>query len=167
MDPPVKKFLPDSIHPAMQPKTLVLNFTGTLIKTDFVFGKGLTIKKRPGLMNFLKRLSQRYEVIIFSDEEYMFLSTAVESIDPMHQIFLNAFGKESMVWSDGRYIKDLTYLNRDPKNIIVIDRDIQNVSKHPQNVILLKEFDGDDNDQELNKLLPLLESNLMLKYRLV
>jgi import inner membrane translocase subunit TIM50 len=151
----------------MQPKTLVLNFSGTLIKTDFVFGKGLTIKKRPGLMNFLKRLSQKYEVVIFSDEDFMFLNGAVENIDPGHQIFLNAFGKESMVWSNGRYIKDLTYLNRDPKNIIVIERDIRNVSKHPQNVILLKEFDGDDNDQELNKLLPLLESNFMSKHRFV
>jgi import inner membrane translocase subunit TIM50 len=97
----------------------------------------------------------------------MFLTNAVESVDPGHQFFLNAFGKESMVWSDGRYIKDLTYLNRDPKHIIVVDHDIRNVSKHPQNVILLKDFDGNDNDQELNKLLPLLESNLILKYRLV
>ena len=72
-----------------------------------------------------------------------------------------------MVWSNGRYIKDLSYLNRDPKNIIVIERDIRNVSKHPQNVILLKEFDGDDSDQELIKLLPLLESNLLSKHRFV
>lgn len=45
-----------------------------------------------------------------------------------------------MVWSNGRYIKDLTYLNRDPKNIVVIDKDVNNVGKHPQNVIVLKEF---------------------------
>lgn len=43
-----------------------------------------------------------------------------------------------MVWSNGKYIKDLTYLNRDPKNIIVIDRDIENVGKHKQNAIVLK-----------------------------
>jgi hypothetical protein len=43
-----------------------------------------------------------------------------------------------MVWSNGHYIKDLGYLNRDPKNIVVIDKDVKNVSKHPQNVIVLK-----------------------------
>jgi import inner membrane translocase subunit TIM50 len=63
-----------------------------------------------------------------------------------------------MVWNNGRYIKDLTYLNRDPKKIVVIDHDARNVGKHPQNVIVLPEFSGDDNDNELNKLLPLLES---------
>jgi hypothetical protein len=56
----VKKFLPDPIHPSMQGKTLVLNLTGTLLKTDFVFGKGMTLKRRPGLAQFLKRLSQKY-----------------------------------------------------------------------------------------------------------
>ena len=60
IEPPVKKFLPDPIHPAMQGKTLVLNLTGTLLKTDFVFGKGMTMKRRPGLNQFLKRLSQKY-----------------------------------------------------------------------------------------------------------
>jgi import inner membrane translocase subunit TIM50 len=89
----------------------------------------------------------------------MFLTTAVEHLDPRQQIFMGAFGRESMIWSNGRYIKDLAYLNRDPRNIVVIDRDVRNVGKHPQNVILLKEFTGDDSDQELNKLLPLLESN--------
>jgi hypothetical protein len=44
----------------MQGKTLVLNLTGTLLKTDFVFGKGMTLKRRPGLAQFLKRLSQKY-----------------------------------------------------------------------------------------------------------
>ena len=61
-----------------------------------------------------------------------------------------------MIWSNGKYIKDLTYLNRDPRNIIVIDKDASNVGKHPQNVIVLKDFEGDESDNELVKLLPLL-----------
>ena len=69
-----------------------------------------------------------------------------------------------MVWSNGKYIKDLTYLNRDPKNIIIIDRDIENVGKHKQNAIVLKQFTGDDNDTQLIKLLPLLESNFSFYY---
>lgn len=77
IEPPVKKFLPDPIHPLMQPKTLVLNLSGTLLKTDFVFGKGMILKRRPGLNQFLKRLSQKYEIIIFTDDDYMFLTTAI------------------------------------------------------------------------------------------
>ena len=47
-----------------------------------------------------------------------------------------------MIWHKGRYIKDLKYLNRDLKNVIVIDKDIENVKKHPHNAIILKEFHG-------------------------
>lgn len=67
-----------------------------------------------------------------------------------------------MIWHNGRYIKDLAYLNRDPKNVIVIDKDVDSVNKHPQNVIVLSEFQGDEKDDELIKLLPLLESNLSI-----
>ena len=42
-----------------------------------------------------------------------------------------------MVWSNGRYIKDLSYLNRDPKNIIVIERDIEKLGNYSQNAIVL------------------------------
>ena len=64
----MNKLLPDIIHPAIQPKTLVLNLTGTLIDTDFVLGKGMTLKRRPGLNQMLNKLGQLYEIIIFSDD---------------------------------------------------------------------------------------------------
>jgi import inner membrane translocase subunit TIM50 len=58
--PPIDKLLPDipPLPPGYEiPKTLVLNLSGTIVKTDYVFGKGAEIMKRPGLSNFLKKLS--------------------------------------------------------------------------------------------------------------
>lgn len=68
----------------MQPKTLVLNLSGTVLKTDFVFGKGMTLQRRPGFNKLIKSLSQKLEIIIFSDDDYMFLTTATEYLDPRH-----------------------------------------------------------------------------------
>lgn len=62
------KLLPDipELPPGYEiPKTLVINLTGTIVHTDFVFGKGYSIflkvraeiMKRPGLTKFLKKLS--------------------------------------------------------------------------------------------------------------
>lgn len=119
--PPVKKLLPDVIHPLMHPKTLVLNVSGTLLETDYVFGKGLVVKKRPGLQAMLNKLKNNYEIILFSDDDSMMLETLIPSLDPRQQIIRMYFGQECMVFSGRRYIKDLKYLNRDLKNVIVVD----------------------------------------------
>ena len=73
---------------------------------------------------FLAKLSQLYEIILFSDDEYMFMTTTIPSLDPRQQYFMGFFGRECMVWHQGRYIKDLKYLNRDLRHVIVIDKDI-------------------------------------------
>lgn len=117
------------MHPQIQPKTLILNLSGTLLSTEYVFGQGLILHKRPGLQHFLKTMSQLYEVVIFSDDDSMLLQTLIPSLDPRRQIFINYFGHECMVFSRGHYIKDLKYLNRDLKKVVVIDKSKNVVEK--------------------------------------
>ena len=54
-----------------QPKTLVLNLSGTLVHTNYVFGKGVEVVMRPGLQKFLNYLAQMYEIVVFSDDDTM------------------------------------------------------------------------------------------------
>ena len=70
--PPVEKLLPDRppLPPgSAYPKTLVVNLRGTLIHSEYKFGVGFEILKRPGLSVFLQRMSRYYELVIFGDEE--------------------------------------------------------------------------------------------------
>lgn len=94
-----------------------------------MFGKGLIINKRPGLNNFLKKMSQIYEIVIFSDDESNLLTTLIPNLDPRQQIFMGYFGQECMVFSRGKYIKDLKYLNRDLRKVVVIDKNKSIVEK--------------------------------------
>lgn len=112
----------DVVHPAIQPKTLVLNLTGTLVHTNYVFGKGLIVSKRPGLQQFLKKAVQNYELVVFSDDDSIMIQTLLPSIDPRQQYFVAFFGQECMLLSGKKYVKDLKYLNRDPRKVIVIDK---------------------------------------------
>lgn len=91
--PPVNKLLADVIHPLMHPKTLVLNISGTLLDHDFVFGKGVNIKRRPGLNQFLKKMSQMYEIVIFSDDDSIFIESVMPSLDPRQQMISGFFGR--------------------------------------------------------------------------
>ena len=155
--PPLKKFLPDPVHVLMHPKTLVIDLTGTTLVSNFRFGKGLQVIKRPGLDNLLKRLSQLYEIVIYTDDDYSTVMNAMPFIDPRMSMIVGAFGRESMVLSNGGYYKDLSYLNRDMKNIVVLDKSTDKVTKQKRNVIRLPEFKGEEDDKELFELLPLLE----------
>lgn len=86
----------------------------------------------------------------------MFTFELLSQLDPSHSIFSGGFGRESMVYEKGEYIKDLNYLNRDLSRVIVIDKDSKMLKYHTDNGIFLPEFSGDVDDKELHKLLPFL-----------
>ena len=92
---------------------------------------------RPGLENLLKKLVTKYEIIIFAEEDAAFVMNSLNHIDPRHAYIQGLLGKESMVWREGQYIKDLKYLNRDLRKVVVVDRNAANVKAHPDNVIVL------------------------------
>ncbi len=86
----------------------------------------------------------------------MSIMTKVMKIDPKQMHIRGILGRESMVWKGGEFIKDLRYLNRDLRKVVVVDRRIENVKNQPENTIIIPEFDGSDEDGELNKLTYLL-----------
>jgi len=68
------------------------------------------------------------------------------------------FGRESTLLNkEGKYVKDLTYLNRPIKEIVYIDFEDDSVPLHLENAIILPKFDGDNEDRELYDILPFLE----------
>lgn len=160
MDPPLDKLLPDlpKLPPGyMSPKTLVLDLKGTILSAEYVFGKGYVIMKRPGLTEFLNKVSQMYEVVILCEEDTFFMSQLAESLDPQHRIFQARMGRECLCYRDNELVKDLSYLNRDLKNVVVIDKSPKMVRLQSDNAILLPEFYGSESDRALIELLPFLE----------
>lgn len=74
-------------------------------------------------------------------------------------MIVGRLGRESTLLKNGKYIKDLSYLNRDLKNVIYIDFTDENAEFHKDNVILLPRWDGSNfDDRELYDLMPFLES---------
>jgi import inner membrane translocase subunit TIM50 len=53
--------------------------------------------------------------------------------------------------------QDLSYLNRDLTNVIMIDWDTKKLQNQPDNLIALPEFKAEAGDRELYNLLPFLE----------
>jgi TFIIF-interacting CTD phosphatase-like protein len=105
-------------------------------------GKGVYLKSRPGLKKFLEVLVQRYELVVLSDDETMFLQSLITYLDPHKQKFIGAFGRECMVYSAGEYYKDLKYLNRDMKNVVLLESNSPSIVLQKENTIFIPNWEG-------------------------
>ena len=90
------------------------------------------------------------------------ISEICEALDPNYQMIVGRFGRESTLLKEGKYIKDLSYLNRQLKDIVYIDFSDDAVAFHKENAIILPKFEGNTDDRELIDLLPFLERKLFL-----
>ena len=52
-------------------------------------------------------------------------------------MIVGRLGREATVLKNGKYIKDLSYLNRDIKNVVYIDFSDENVEFHKDNAIII------------------------------
>jgi import inner membrane translocase subunit TIM50 len=96
--------------------------------------------------------------VIFGDEESGTVNDICEALDPQYQMIMARLGREVTLLKNGKYIKDLSYLNRDIKDIIYIDFSDDKTEFHKDNVILLPRWEGDLDDRELYDIIPFLES---------
>lgn len=158
--PPVEKLLPDKpdLPPHIPyPKTLIIGLRGVAVRSEYKFGIGFEFKKRPGLTSFLQKLARSYEIVIFGDEESSLVNEICEALDPNTQIIFGRIGHESTLLKDGRYIRDLSYMNRPIKDIVCIDFDPDKFYLHKDHVIKVPEWTGEEDDRILLDIIPFLE----------
>ncbi|KAK5939297.1 mitochondrial inner membrane protein required for protein import [Knufia obscura] len=164
-DPVTKKLLPDAqmMDPNMPPFTLVLGLEDVLVHSEWSREHGWRIAKRPGLDYFLKYLSPYYELVLFSSQPMFTVDQIHRKIDPFQMVY--PLYREMTVYEDGGYVKDLSYLNRDLKKVVMVDSDSHAVKKQPENAIVLPKWTGDPKDTTLIDLIPFLENLANLGYQ--
>ena len=89
------------------------------------------------------------------------VNEVAEALDPKFEMIVGRFGRENTLLKDGKYIKDLSYLNRPLKEVIYIDYSTDDVTFHQENAIVLPKFDGDAGDRHLIDLIPFLDCKYM------
>lgn len=139
-----------------RPLTLVLALDDLLIHSSWDTKHGWRTAKRPGLDYFLGYLSQYYEIVIFSTNYQMNSERTVLKMDPLRAYIQYALYREACRYKDGKIIKDMSLLNRDLGKTVAVDVNPDSVSMQPENAILLKPWNG-ENDTTLIDLIPLLE----------
>jgi len=121
----------------LMPNNIYLNSEGKIGEAKH------TLIFRPGLINFLQRMKPLYEMVIFSFGTYQYVDSVIRIIERKETYFEHILYRQHATINSGEYIKDLSLLGRDLKNIIIVD-DIPQVFKlQERNGICIKPFYGD------------------------
>ncbi|KAM3350083.1 hypothetical protein ACQJBY_022720 [Aegilops geniculata] len=116
------------------------------------------VRQRPHLKMFLEKVAQMFELVIFTASQRIYAEQIIDRLDPDGKLISQRIYRESCIFSDGSYTKDLTILGVHLAKVAIIDNTPQVFQLQVDNGIPIKSWFDDPADQELVELLPFLET---------
>ncbi|OGE51680.1 hypothetical protein PENARI_c012G11322 [Penicillium arizonense] len=177
--PPARAVSEDGIRPLLPAplphlsgrKCLVLDLDETLVHSSFkvleradftipveIEGQyhNIYVIKRPGVDQFMKRVGELYEVVVFTASVSKYGDPLLDQLD-IHNVVHHRLFRESCYNHQGNYVKDLSQVGRDLKETIIIDNSPTSYIFHPEHAIPISSWFSDAHDNELLDLIPVLE----------
>ena len=155
-EPSSEKLLPDLPPPAAQyMRTLVLDLDETLVHSDWRRERGWRTFKRPGVEEFLRHMSQFYEIVVYTGQLSTYGEPIMERLDPDRFVPYRLY-RDATLYKEGKHYRDLNRLNRDLKRVLYVTSDPQNCTS-PPNAIEIKPWKMEAGDTTLLDLMPFLE----------
>lgn len=134
------------------------------IKPDFVFKikfnsviHNVFVLKRPHVEEFLDAMNKLFNVVIFTASIKEYANPLLDQLDPKKIIKQRFYRNHCKINKNGKYIKDLSIIHSNLKNVILVDNNPISYSINQQNGIPILTWQYDKSDKELLKLIPVLE----------
>lgn len=157
-DPPSDRLLPDLPPHARHIKTLVLDLDDLLIHSNWTRGRGWRTLKRPGAEEFIKDMSQYFELVIYTSQLPTYADPILDRLDPQRLVQYRLY-RDSTRYVDGKHVRDLSKLNRDLRQVLLLTADSDAYALQPENAIKLEKWTTTKKeDTTLLDLLPFLEA---------
>ena len=148
---PNPPFLPPKKENDLRDYCLVLDLDETLVHY-FEDENEAYVKVRLGTEKFIKELSVYCEICIFTASTKYYADTVINGLGNHNLIDYRLYRQHTYI-SNGVNIKDLSKLGRNMEKIIIVDNIEENYQLQPNNGINISDFEGDENDNELEYLL--------------
>ncbi|KAJ8516055.1 hypothetical protein ONZ45_g6607 [Pleurotus djamor] len=165
-----KPLLPPIAPQHVGRKCLVLDLDETLVHSSFksiqqadyvvpveieYHWHNVYVIKRPGVDNFLKKMGEIYEVVVFTASLSKYADPVLDKLD-IHQVVSHRLFRESCYNHKGNYVKDLSQLGRPIGDTIILDNSPASYIFHPNNAVPVSSWFNDPHDTELTDLVPFL-----------
>ncbi|KAI8373333.1 HAD-like domain-containing protein [Blakeslea trispora] len=144
-------------------ETLIHSSFKTVAEADFIVPvevdghyHDVFVLKRPGVDDFMRKMSELYEIVIFTASLSKYADPVLDKFD-LHNVIHHRLFRESCHAYKGSYIKDLSRLGRDLKHVIILDNTPTSYSFHPFNAVPVSTWFNDQHDSELIDLIPFLQ----------
>jgi len=165
--------LTNTLVPPLKRKTLILDLDETLVHSTIkpishhhlivdVVIDGVPcifyVIKRPHVDAFLKKVSEWYDVIIFTASMQQYADPLIDQLDTKRVVKKRLF-RESCINKEGNFIKDLTLIKQDLTSTIIIDNSPIAYSHNKDNAVPIDNWLGDNpKDDALLNLIPFLNA---------
>lgn len=152
-------------------KCLILDLDETLVHSSFKYLRSadfvipveiegqvhnVYVIKRPGVDEFMKRVGEIYEVVVFTASVSRYGDPLLDELD-IHKSIHHRLFRDSCYNFQGNYIKNLSQIGRPLSDLIIIDNSPASYIFHPQHAVPILSWFSDAHDNELLDLLPFLE----------
>ena len=168
-----KYLLPSKAQDKIYLKTLILDLDETLVHGQNIpftqtkhqkilqcklnnIDTTIYVKIRPGVKEFLRKMSKIYEIIIFTASVEDYAKLLIDLIDTKNFFSYKLF-REQCSFENNIYIKDLKKLGRDLKDVIIIDNSPNSYIYNKENGIPISTWFDDENDRELYNITQIME----------
>lgn len=154
-----------------QKKCLILDLDETLVHSSFKYLRvadfvipvqidnqvhHVYVIKRPGVDEFLKKVGQWFEVVVFTALVLKYGDPLLDKLD-VHAAVHHRLFRDLCYNYQGNFIKNLSQIGRPLADTIIIDNSPASYIFHPQHSIPISSWFSDTHDNELLDLLPFLE----------
>ncbi|KAL4946255.1 hypothetical protein BDV06DRAFT_152634 [Aspergillus oleicola] len=116
------------------------------------------VHKRPHCDEFLRKICKWYKLVVFTASVQEYADPVIDWLEQERKYFQARYYRQHCTFRNGAYIKDLSSVEPDLSQVMILDNSPMSYIFHEDNAIPIEGWINDPTDNGLLNLIPMLEA---------